>query len=257
MELSFWEWVVKILDTYGSVFLRGALMTLFLAVAGTLAGFVIGLLIGVVRTVPLNHGNEKGSSLRSVLLRIVNGVLVAYIEIFRGTPMMVQAIVLYYGLLEAFRIDLSAMAAGLLVISLNTGAYMAEIVRGGIQSVDKGQSEAAKAIGMSHWKSMTNIVLPQVIRNILPACGNEFIINIKDSSVLNVISVTELFFVSTFVKGVALRIYETYFITAVIYLVLTFTFTRLLAVLEKRLDGPSDFALAGASAGRSRKGGKR
>jgi len=252
--MNFWGWVSKLLDTYWPMFVKGAYVTFILAVVGTAAGFAIGLLIGIVRTLPLRRGGEKGFTLRYAALKVVNALLVAYIEIFRGTPMMVQAIVMYYGLLEAFRINLSSMAAGFLVISLNTGAYMAEIVRSGIQSVDKGQSEAAKAIGMTHWQTMMNVVLPQAVRNILPSCGNEFIINIKDSSVLNVISVGELFFMATSVKGVALRTYETFFITAIIYLVLTFSFTRLLAVLEKHLDGPKDFSLAAGTAGA--KGGR-
>jgi len=249
MDLNFWGWVSKLLHTYWPLFLNGTLVTFWLAVFGTAAGFVIGLLIGVVRTIPLHRAGDSKWSPRSVALKVVNIILGIYIEVFRGTPMMVQAIVMYYGLLEAFRLDMSAMTAGMLVISLNTGAYMAEIVRGGIQSVDKGQTEAAKAIGMTHWKTMTNVVLPQAVRNILPACGNEFIINIKDSSVLNVISVTELFFMASSVKGVALRTYETFFITALVYLALTFSFTRILGVLEKRLEGPRDFSLT-VSAGK-------
>ena len=246
MELTFWGWVGKILNIYWPMFLNGALVTFWLAVFGTAAGFVIGLLIGIIRAVPLRRAGDKGETPRSAALRAVNAVLSVYSEVFRGTPMMVQAIVMYYGFFEAFRPDMSAMTAGMVVIALNTGAYMAEIIRGGIQAVDKGQTEAAKAIGMTHWKTMTNVVLPQAIRSVLPACGNVFIINIKDSSVLNVIAVTELFFMASSVKGAALRTYEVFFITALVYLFLTFSFTRLLAALEKWLDGPKDFELAAA-----------
>ena len=118
---------------------------------------------------------------------------------------------------------------------------MVEVVRGGIESVDPGQMEAAKSIGMTHGQAMRYVILPQTIRNILPATGNEFIINIKDTSVLNVISVTELFFVTKSVKGIVFRTYETFIVTAVIYFVLTLTVTRLLKLIEKRMDGPTEF----------------
>lgn len=244
---SFWSMVLKLIETYWPWFIRGTGITLLLAIVGTIAGFVIGLLISVVRTIPLYRGGEKGVSVRLILLKVVNGILTVYVEIFRGTPMMVQAILIYYGAKEAFNIDIMALPAGLLVISLNTGAYMAEIVRGGIHSIPVGQTEAAKAIGMTHWQTMLNVVLPQAIRNILPSCGNEFIINIKDSSVLNVITVGELFFVTTTIRGIYLRTYEVFLIAAVIYLVLTFTTTRLLHFLEKKMDGSDSYTMLDAA----------
>jgi putative lysine transport system permease protein len=139
------------------------------------------------------------------------------------------------------------MAAGIVVVSINTGAYMAEIVRGGIESIDKGQFEAAHAIGMTHGQTMLKIILPQAIRNILPATGNEFVINIKDTSVLNVISVTELFFASKSIAGTYMAYFETFTVTCVVYLVLTFTVTRILRALEKRMDGPSSYTIFGSS----------
>ncbi|MGL5979214.1 MAG: amino acid ABC transporter permease, partial [Erysipelotrichaceae bacterium] len=120
----------------------------------------------------------------------------------------------------------------------NTGAYMAEIIRAGIQSVDSGQSEAASSLGMNNLQTMLFIVLPQAIRNALPAIGNEFVVNIKDTSVLNVISVTELYFQSSSVAGMHYRYFETYLITALCYFVMTFTTTRILNYIEKRLDQP-------------------
>jgi putative lysine transport system permease protein len=161
--------------------------------------------------------------------------------------MMVQAMIVYYGLMEAFKIDLAPLTAGILIVSINTGAYMSEIVRGGIESIDKGQFDAAHAIGMTHWQTMTNVILPQAIRNILPATGNEFVINIKDTSVLNVISVSELFFVTKTVKGVALRTFETFFVAGVIYLVLTFTITRILRLIEKKMDGDGTYTIQASS----------
>lgn len=247
MVNSFWGWVAYIWDKYWRLFLQGTYTTLYLAIIGTAVGLAIGLIIGIIRTIPLHSGGQTGASPRTVLLRAVNFILSIYIEIFRGTPMMVQAVIIYYGLQEGFGIDIPRITAGLIIISLNTGAYMSEIVRGGIHSVDKGQGEAAKAIGMTHWQTMLYVVMPQAIRNILPATGNEFVINIKDSSVLNVISVGELFFAAKSIQGIAYRYYETFLITAVIYLILTFTFTRLLRLLEKRMDGPDSFTLIASS----------
>ena len=120
--------------------------------------------------------------------------------------MIVQAMVVYYGAMSLFDIDMSAMFAGFLVVSINTGAYMAETVRGGIESIDEGQREAAVAIGMDHFQTMRYVVLPQALRNIMPQIGNNLIINIKDTSVLNVISVTELYFASKSAAGVLLQI---------------------------------------------------
>ena len=118
---------------------------------------------------------------------------------------------------------------------------MSEIIRGGIVSIDKGQFEAAQAIGMNHIQTMVNVILPQAIRNILPAMGNEFVINIKDTSVLNVISVTELYFQTKSVAGNNFKYYESFFIACVLYFIMTFTITRILRYIEKRLDGPENY----------------
>ncbi len=139
------------------------------------------------------------------------------------------------------------------MVSINTGAYMAEIARGGIVSIDKGQFEAAHSIGMTHAQTMINVILPQAIRNILPATGNEFVINIKDTSVLNVITVSELFFMTKSVKGAIYRSFEPFFITCVIYFVLTFTVTRILRAIERKMDGPSSYVLGDPEAAGGRK----
>ena len=234
------EWIIKILQNNWPMFLRGAGMTLLISIIGTLIGTLIGLIVGVVRTIPVpEKGGKKG------LLKTINVILSAYIEFFRGTPMIVQAMVIYYGSAAAFGIDIDRIAAGLFIVSINTGAYMSEIVRGGILSVDRGQFEAAQAIGMNHFQTMINVVLPQVIRNILPATGNEFVINIKDTSVLNVISVSELFFQTKTISGNNFRYFETFFITCIIYFIMTFTITRILRAIEKKLDGPENYIIAG------------
>ena len=243
-SMSVLDWIAKLLREYWPQFLKGTWMTIFLAIFGTVIGFIIGLVIGIIRTIPNDSNGRKGFSVRSACLSVVNAVLAVYTEIFRGTPMMVQAMLIYYGLDEFAGIAIAALPAGLLVITINTGAYMAEIVRGGIHSVDPGQTEAAKSIGMTHWQSMVHIVLPQAIRNILPAIGNEFVLNLKDSSVLNVITVGELFYATKIVRGIYMATYPSFLIAAAIYLILTFVSSRLLRLLEKHLDGPQGYKLA-------------
>lgn len=222
------------------MFLRGAGMTLLISIIGTVIGLVIGIVVGIVRTIPIPEKGAKRS-----LLKITNKLLSIYIEFFRGTPMIVQSMVIYYGTAQAFGIQLNKIFAGILIVSINTGAYMSEIVRGGIVSVDNGQFEAAQAIGMNHMQTMINVVMPQVIRNILPATGNEFVINVKDTSVLNVISVTELFFQTKTVAGATYRFFEPYLIASIIYLIMTITITRILRSVERRMDGPANFIMAG------------
>lgn len=246
-ERGFFGWIVFLLQEYGMQYLKGTGLTILLAIVGTLAGLLIGLLVGIVRTIPLHRAGQTRTTLRSVLLRIVNSVLAVYIEIFRGTPMMVQAMLIYYGLTEFAGISIDKIPAAFIIITLNTGAYMAEIVRGGIHSVDCGQKEAAEAIGMTHWQTMTSIVLPQTIRNILPATGNEFVVNLKDSSVLSVIMVSELFYATSITRAVYYRTYEPFVIAAAIYLTLTFVSSRLLRLLEKHLDGPQSYTLASST----------
>ena len=251
---SFFGWVAFLLQKYGTLFLRGTGMTLLIALTGTILGFLIGLLVAIVRTIamPRSRDPRRQSSaervslaVRRTLLRAVQILINVYIQVFRGTPMIVQAVVIYYGAQYA-GIYMDTTFAAIFIISINTGAYMAEIIRGGIVSVDKGQFEAAHAIGMTHWQTMTTVVLPQAIRNILPSVGNEFIVNIKDSSVLNVISVSELFFQAKSAAGAYYRYFEVYFIIACIYLVLTLSVSRILAWVERRMDGPDNYVIHGS-----------
>ena len=251
---SFFGWVAFLLQKYGTLFLRGTGMTLLIALTGTVLGFLIGLLVAIVRTIAMPRSRDPrrqsraervSLAVRRTLLRAVQILMNVYIQVFRGTPMIVQAVVIYYGAQYA-GIYMDTTFAAIFIISINTGAYMAEIIRGGIVSVDKGQFEAAHAIGMTHWQTMTTVVLPQAIRNILPSVGNEFIVNIKDSSVLNVISVSELFFQAKSAAGAYYRYFEVYFIIACIYLVLTLSVSRILAWVERRMDGPDNYVIHGS-----------
>ena len=234
------EWIKSIVSEYWPMYLRGAWLTFYISIIGTLIGTVIGLAVGVIRTIPIPKGRIK-----RIPLKILNGILSAYIAFFRGTPMIVQAMVIYYGSAQALHIDLDVTAAAIFIVSINTGAYMSEIVRGGIVSIDKGQFEAAASIGMSHFATMIHVVLPQVIRNILPATGNEFVINIKDTSVLNVIAVNELFFQTKTVAGNNFRYFESYFVACILYFTMTYAVTRILRFVEKKLDGPDNYILLG------------
>jgi putative lysine transport system permease protein len=234
------EWVIKILIDNWPMFLRGAGVTLLIALVGTVIGALIGLLIGVIRTIPTPE-----SGVKRVLLKGINAILTIYIEIFRGTPMIVQAMVIFYGTALAFGLDMDRLVAAIFIVSINTGAYMSEIVRGGVVSIDKGQFEAAQAIGMNHFQTMYNVILPQAIRNILPATGNHFIINIKDTSVLNVISVSELYFLTKSIAGNNFRYFESFFVACVIYFVLTFASTIILRIVERKLDGPDNYMKTG------------
>lgn len=237
------EWVITIVSNNWPMFIRGAGMTLLISIVGTILGAIIGLLAGVIRTIPLPE--RKG---KRIILKVVNILLSMYIEFFRGTPMIVQAMVIYYGSALAFGVNMDLLTAAIFIVSINTGAYMAEIVRGGVISIEKGQFEAAQAIGMNHIQTMWNVILPQVIRNILPATGNQFIINIKDTSVLNVIGVTELYFQTKSVAGNNFRYFESFFVACVLYFIMTYAVTLILRYFERKLDGPENYSMIGQPA---------
>ncbi|KOO48334.1 amino acid ABC transporter permease [Viridibacillus arvi] len=232
------DWIISIATENWEMFLRGAWMTLLIATLGTVFGAIIGLLIGIINTIPKP---ERG--LKRIVLKLINIILGIYVGFFRGTPMIVQAMVVFYGAAQAFGVDMDRTFAAIFIVAINTGAYMAEIVRGGIISVDKGQFEAAQAIGMNHWQTMIHVVLPQVLRNILPATGNQFVMNIKDTSVLNVIGVTELYFQTKSVSGNNFRYFESFFVACILYLIMTFVVTKILHYFEKRLDGPQNYQM--------------
>lgn len=233
--------IIFILQRFGPSLVRGAGATVLIAIVGTLIGCVIGFIIGIIQTIPLDR---RDNILKKVILRVIQGVLYCYVEVFRGTPMLVQAVFIYYGSAALFGIHMTKWFAAFFIVSINTGAYMAETVRGGILSIDDGQTEGAKAIGMNHVQTMMNVILPQALRNIMPQIGNNLIINIKDTCVLSAISVVELFFASKSVAGTYYTYFETYTITMAMYLIMTLFFSRLLRVFEKKMDGADSYDLA-------------
>lgn len=249
--IHFLKEVAEIFVSYRGYFIQGIGYTMLIALTGTVIGLIIGLITGVIRTIP----KSKKAFVR-VILKIINGLISIYVEIFRGTPMMVQSMVIFWG--YAFMNNgktLPLIPAGIFIVSINTGAYMAEIVRGGIISIDKGQFEGAYSIGMNHWQTMLHVVIPQAMRNILPAISNEFVINIKDTSVLNVIGVTELYFFTAKISKMTWAIFETYVVACVIYFILTFSITRLLRLIEQKIDGPASYVLQPAAQPAAEEGG--
>ena len=240
--MSFFQDVIRIAAKYYPQLLSGVGNTMLIALTGTVAGLAIGLLTGIVRTAPFSR-----SGFVRVLHKILNAVIAVYVEIFRGTPMMVQAMVIYWGYAFASGGNtLPLIPSGILIVSVNTGAYMAEIVRGGIISIDKGQFEGAMSIGMTHSQTMFKVIIPQVMRNILPSVSNEFVINIKDTSVLNVIGVTELYYFAGIIKRQSFETFQTYLVVCVLYFILTFTVTRLLRFVERKLDGNDSYVIFGS-----------
>ena len=242
MEKNFFEWVLFFIQGNWQQFLLGTATTLLISLSGTIIGFFLGLGVSLIRYM---KSDDKTTLFIKSIIKFFQIIVNIYIAIFRGTPMIVQAMVIFYGLpvLTKGSLNLDPLPAALLIVSINTGAYMAEMIRGGVDSVDPGQLEGAQAIGMSHFQAMLSIIFPQAVRNVLPSIGNEFIINIKDTSVLNVIGVTELFFTSKSIAGSYAKYYEVFIITSVIYLFLTFTISLILKSIEKKIDGPKNFEI--------------
>ncbi len=234
METSFFGQILDILQRYWPSLALGIRNTLIISLTGTLIGLCIGLIVGGLRAIKLDYTASPAAVFGKKVLDWFGKV---YIDVFRGTPMMVQAVFLYYALLNVVHWD--KLTAAIFVISVNTGAYMAEIVRSGIQAVDIGQTEAARSLGMSNIQTMMNVVLPQAVRNAFPAIGNEFIVNIKDSSVLMIISIADLMFQAKSIAGSTFQFTATYGITAAIYFILTSIASLILNKIEKKMNASS------------------
>lgn len=237
---TFWGRIQYLLQQYGSSFLSGAGNTMIIAIVGTFLGCLIGFIVGIIQTIPVD---KRDSAVKKTLVGFFKFIMACYVEFFRGTPMMVQAMFIYYGSAYLFNINMSMWFAAFFVVSINTGAYMAETVRGGILSVDEGQTEAAKAIGMTHVQTMMNVILPQALRNIMPQIGNNLIINIKDTSVLSIISIVDLFFVHKSVAGALYTYFESAVIVMCMYLIMTLAASKLLRLWEKKMDGSKNYEL--------------
>lgn len=227
---------------YWPVFLEGVKYTLLIALISTILGLVLAIILTPLKILKVTSRDHL--TLRC-LKRMGNFLATVYVEVLRGTPMMVQASIVFYGLLS-LGVDLTLNLFGVVkipglivtaiaVVSINTSAYMIEVLRGSIEAIDKGQMEAARSLGMTHMQAMFQIIIPQAIKNSIPAIGNEFVINIKDTSVLSVIAVTDLFYMTDIVNAKHYRLTEGFIIAAILYLIMTFTTTRILYWISHRL----------------------
>ena len=238
--------MARLWENFAPRYLIGMRNTLILAVAATLAGCLIGFLCGILNTIPYNR---QDNPVKRFFLKMIRVLVRIYVEVFRGTPMMLQAVFIFYGLpyftdqALSFKGYSGMWIASLIIVSINTGAYMAESVRGGIISIDPGQTEGAKAIGMSHVQTMTSVILPQAFRNILPQIGNNFIINIKDTSVMFIIGFTEFFAAHRNIVGNNNMYFQSAAIEMIGYLCMTLVASFLLRWLEKRMDGDDSYEL--------------
>ena len=235
--------IVKLLGKYGGSYASGILNTLILALVATAIGCLIGFVCGVLNTIPYTQNDPLP---KRFLLKLIRALVRIYVEVFRGTPMVLQAVFLYYGLPyftdNALKFT-NIWVAAIVVVSINTGAYMAESVRGGIISIDPGQTEGAKAIGMNHVQTMTNVILPQALRNIMPQIGNNFIINVKDTSVMFIIGFPDFFAAHRAAVGASYLYFPSATVEMVGYLTMTLAASFLLRWVEKKLDGSSNYEL--------------
>ncbi|MBS7131223.1 MULTISPECIES: amino acid ABC transporter permease [Clostridium] len=226
-ELSF-----TFLEKYYPVFLEGIKWTISIALVTVIMGVILGSILCLMKTVKVKFFNIRIiESLLTAILRIVSNV---YVEIIRGTPLLLQIYLVFFGL-PALGVKFGAFTSCVIALSLNSAAYVSEIIRAGIEAVDKGQMEAARSLGMTEAKGMIYIVIPQAIKNILPAIGNEFVAVIKESSMASTIGVAEIMYAVNVVKGATWKSFEPLIVAAVCYFTITFTLGRLLGILERRL----------------------
>ncbi len=213
MELDF-----SVLIPYFHMFWKGVCITIQASALGVLFGSALGIFIGAFRVMPFKP---------------LRWLMATYIYVLRGTPLMIQLFLIYFGL-PALGINLEAFTAGIIGIGINSSGYVGEIVRGGIEGVAKGQWEASKMLGLSYWQTMKIIILPQAIRHMLPAIGNEFVTLIKESSLLSVLAISDLTMVGQQVRSVTYASFETFIFVALVYLFLTSVTSGALQLLESR-----------------------
>ncbi len=224
--------ILYLATNYSSLLLEGIRNTLLISLLGTIVGIALGLLLAIMRNQEVHY---KDDIFRKIIKNSLRYIALIYIDIVRGTPMMVQAAVFFYGFAYA-GINLNPLVAGFVVVSFNTAAYISEIIRSGINGINSGQMEAARSLGLSHTYAMRYIVLPQALKNTVPALMNELIVNVKDTSVLSIIGVTELFNMTRAAASETYMTFQAYILAAIIYLILTKTLTILFSYILKKME---------------------
>lgn len=230
MKISFFRKLDKFLDVFinsngYSQVLTGLKNTVIIAVLGLVIGIVIGTLIATVRVVPKYK----------TLPRVLNGICSVYVSFFRGTPMVAQLLLFYYVMLPLIGVNMSGVKVSVIVFGLNSGAYISEIMRSGIQSVDGGQMEAGRAVGLSFATTMMKIVIPQAVKNILPTLGNEFIALIKETSVVSFVGATDLYVAFNYIGTNSYEFMVPYLVMAIIYILMILVISLGIKLMERGL----------------------
>ncbi|MCQ1171866.1 ABC transporter permease subunit [Staphylococcus aureus] len=209
------------ISKYGSFFLKGIKITILISLIGVALGSILGAFVALMKLSKI---------------KIISWITSIYIEILRGTPMLVQVFIVFFGITAALGLDISALVCGTIALVINSSAYIAEIIRAGINAVDKGQMEAARSLGLNYRQTMKSVIMPQAIKNILPALGNEFVTLIKESSIVSTIGVGEIMFNAQVVQGISFDPFTPLLVAAALYFVLTFVLTRIMNMIEGRLN---------------------
>ncbi|HCY7397091.1 TPA: ABC transporter permease subunit [Staphylococcus aureus] len=209
------------ISKYGSFFLKGIKITILISLIGVALGSILGAFVALMKLSKI---------------KIISWIASIYIEILRGTPMLVQVFIVFFGITAALGLDISALVCGTIALVINSSAYIAEIIRAGINAVDKGQMEAARSLGLNYRQTMKSVIMPQAIKNILPALGNEFVTLIKESSIVSTIGVGEFMFNAQVVQGISFDPFTPLIVAAALYFVLTFVLTRIMNMIEGRLN---------------------
>ncbi|HDC9138591.1 TPA: ABC transporter permease subunit [Staphylococcus aureus] len=209
------------ISKYGSFFLKGIKITILISLIGVALGSILGAFVALIKLSKI---------------KIISWIASIYIEILRGTPMLVQVFIVFFGITAALGLDISALVCGTIALVINSSAYIAEIIRAGINAVDKGQMEAARSLGLNYRQTMKSVIMPQAIKNILPALGNEFVTLIKESSIVSTIGVGEIMFNAQVVQGISFDPFTPLLVAAALYFVLTFVLTRIMNMIEGRLN---------------------
>ncbi len=214
----------EFLTTYWPFYIEGLKITIIYSVFAVIFGIILGVMLALMKLSKL---------------KVFKAFAVSYINFVRGTPILVQIYIVYFGLFS-FGISLADSTAGIVALAINSGAYVAEIVRAGIEAVDRGQIEAARSLGMSHFATTRLLVIPQAIKNILPALCNEFIVTTKNTSMLSIIGIHDLMYNTDTIRGNTLLAFEPLIIAAIIYFTISYVLTKLIGMLERRLKASDD-----------------